>query len=621
MPTILETALQILAGSTLTPSVVFVWLWLRRQREPEYGWSALLGFSVTGYITCSVLEYRASDLSQYLAVFRWQPLFTSAVASCLLMLALGSHSKPSRRTRILVNTMASLAFLIGIARTIHPELTFQAVRLHSIELWKGIGRLQLLDGDASVYALPLWLFLIACAVTSYGVVRDSLKTSQNIRRTRILMYATIGLVASAVHDIFAVVHRFPWPYMTEPVFALIALMQAQRLSEDLFRSHSMRREMAARQEMFGLLFRSNPLACVITRQADGTILLANPRFMELMRADSEKEVIGRTSVEIGLWNDPEHRRQELLSQLGSEAVRHRGVWTRFDKSTLHVSHSVQKIHYDGVDCLLMMAEDIDQEARAEQALKEHVARTRDENAELERRVDQRTRDMQTALEELESFTYSVSHDLRSPLRAIDGFASALAEDHSRELGAVGNANIVRIRKATRRMSALIDDLLSLYRSSRVFVVRTDVDVSAIARDCLQKLSISNPERVVVDTVQENIKVHADAVLTGIAIEHLIQNAWKFTLRTTAPEIHIDSTVVDGAVWIRVRDNGAGFDMAHAGKLFGTFHRLHDAPEFEGNGIGLAIVKRVVTRHGGRIEVESRPGLGTEFRFCLEAGPE
>jgi light-regulated signal transduction histidine kinase (bacteriophytochrome) len=171
------------------------------------------------------------------------------------------------------------------------------------------------------------------------------------------------------------------------------------------------------------------------------------------------------------------------------------------------------------------------------------------------------------------------------------------------------------------MSALIDDLLSLYRSSRVFVVRTDVDVSAIARDCIQKLSIINPERVVVDTIQENIKVHADAVLTGIAIEHLIQNAWKFTLRTPAPEIHLDSTVVDGAVWIRVRDNGAGFDMAHAGKLFGTFHRLHDAPEFEGNGIGLAIVKRVVTRHGGRIEVESRPEIGTEFRFCLEAGPE
>jgi len=110
-------------------------------------------------------------------------------------------------------------------------------------------------------------------------------------------------------------------------------------------------------------------------------------------------------------------------------------------------------------------------------------------------------------------------------------------------------------------------------------------------------------------------------LTGIAINHLLQNAWKFTLRNPEPRIAVDSLVEDGATWVRVRDNGDGFDMAHANKLFGTFHRLHDAPEFEGNGIGLAIVKRVVTRHGGRIEVDSRPGVGTEFRFCLEAGPE
>ncbi|MEK7393544.1 MAG: hypothetical protein AAB214_13380, partial [Fibrobacterota bacterium] len=291
MPTILETALQILAGSTLTPSVVFLWLWLRHQQEPEYGWSALLGFSVTGYITCSVLEYHAVDFGQYMSVFQWQPLFTSSVASCVLMLAVGSHPRPSRRIRILVNTMASLAFLIGIARTIYPQLTFQATRLHSIELWNGIGRLQLLDGDASVFALPLWLFLLACVVTSYAVVRDGLKFGQNIRRNKILMYATIGLIVSAIHDIFAVVYRFPWPYLTEPVFALIALMQAQRLSEDLFRSHSLRREMAARLDMFALLFRSNPLACLISRQNDGTILLANPRFVELMRADSEASVI------------------------------------------------------------------------------------------------------------------------------------------------------------------------------------------------------------------------------------------------------------------------------------------------------------------------------------------
>jgi signal transduction histidine kinase len=617
MPNILETALQILAGATLTPSFVFLWIWIRRHRDPEYGWSALLGFAVSGYITCSVLEYHASNLEEYLAVYRWQPLFTSTVASSLLMLALCSHHRPSLRLRVLVRTLAALAFAVGIVRTAHPEMTFQAIRLSPLELKGGFGTLQLLEGTASVVAFPLWLFLLACVGTSYAIVRKSLKESRNLRRNKLLLYATVGLLVSAIHDILAISYRFPWPYLTEPVFALITLLQAHRLSEDLLQSHSMRLETAARLDMFSLLFHNNPLACLITRLSDGEILMANPHFVELIAAASEADVVGKSTTQLRIWKDPADRDRQLLSILVDGQGKLRTEWKRLDDSTLHVAHTVQRIVFQGDECLFVMTENVDTETRAELALKESESRARDLNTELEHRVEQRTRDMRAALDELESFTYSVSHDLRSPLRAIDGFASALAEDHSQDLGATGNANLVRIRKASRRMSALIDDLLSLYRSSRVFVFRTQVDVSKLSHELFRKLSTVYPERNVTWNIEEGLAIHADAVLTGIALEHLVQNAWKFTLRNPAAEIHIDSAMVDGSPWIRVRDNGVGFDMAHANKLFGTFHRLHDDPEFEGNGIGLAIVKRVVTRHGGKIEVDSQPGRGSEFRFCLD----
>jgi len=616
MPTILETALQMLAGASFAPSVVFLWFWLKQRHELEYFWSALLGFGATGYICCSVLEYSAPDLPSYLQVLRWQPMFSSLVPGCLLQLVLAHRKQASLRLKLGLHSLAGLVFVIGFVRVANPELTFRAVRLHPFDLAGGLGHLQLLEVQTTAWSIPIWVALFGSL--AIGLVVNNLVGRTDPHGKDPVLNASIAvLFIAAIHDTFAVALHFPWPYLTEPAMSMVTLLQARRLHTDLLHTQALRREMEARTEMFGLLFRQNPLACIVSRHEDGKILLANPRFIHLVAAESEKAILGRTSLEIGLWKDTAERENELLSLLKHGQGKCRTVWRRLDGSTVHVSHSVQKIQYEGTDCILVMAEDIEQEARAEMALRESEARTRDLNAELERRVDQRTRDMQAALDELESFTYSVSHDLRSPLRAIDGFALALVEDCSQDLGPAANANIVRIRKASKRMSALIDDLLSLYRSSRVFVARTNVDISSLADDLMRKLSKSHSDRNVHWTVQQGIAIHADAALTGIAMEHLLDNSWKFTLRAASPEIHIDTMVEDGKTWIRIRDNGEGFDMAHAGNLFRTFHRLHDEAEFEGNGIGLAIVKRVVTRHGGRIEVDSKPGAGSEFRFCLQ----
>lgn len=618
MPDFLETALQILAGASLTPSAVFLWFWLRHRKEPEYFWSSLLGISATAYITCSVFEYKASDLAAYLAVLRWQPLFSSLVPVCLLELVAGTRSGSPKWLKPSLHSWAVLVAFIGVVRVAIPDLTFQATSIHSTEMVGGFGRLQLLEVRTNPWSIPIWCALFASILFGFIATFLGEANEKTPARTRLLRVALALLLLAAIHDVLAISFRFPWPYFAEPTLSLVILLQAQRLVWDLLQSHSLRRGQATQLEMFELLFQQNPLACIVSRLDDGRILLANPRFVQLYGADSMATVQGRTSLEIGLWSDVEAREKELADCIDGDRAKFRTVWYRTGGVSMNVSVSVQRIRYQGADCLLTMAEDIDAEIRAQEALMESESRTRNLNAELEALVEMKTRDMRSALDELESFTYTVSHDLRSPLRAIDGFAQALIEDHGSALGTAGERKAVRIRNAARRMSALIDDLLSLYSASRVFLARTEVDLSGLSRDLLQKLSAAHPERSVEWIVQDGVHVLADAVLVGIALRHLLDNAWKFSARRATAVIEVSSRERNGRLWIAVRDNGEGFDMAHAANLFGTFQRLHEEPEFEGNGIGLALVKRIVQRHGGEIEVEAKPGAGAEFRFTFDA---
>lgn len=249
-------------------------------------------------------------------------------------------------------------------------------------------------------------------------------------------------------------------------------------------------------------------------------------------------------------------------------------------------------------------------------------RLRRAHDELDVRVRQRTaeletanRDLAAANRELEAFSYSVSHDLRAPLRSIDGFSKALLEDYAAKLDDEGRDDLRRVRAAAQRMGQLIDDLLKLSRVTRSEVRRAPVNLSALAGEILRSLAERDPARKVRVAIAPGLVVQGDGSLLQIALENLLGNAWKFTSRRAEASIEFGVTLADEPVFF-VRDDGAGFDMAHAPNLFGPFQRLHTDSEFPGMGIGLAIVQRIVLRHGGRVWAEGVPDRGAVFSFTL-----
>lgn len=234
---------------------------------------------------------------------------------------------------------------------------------------------------------------------------------------------------------------------------------------------------------------------------------------------------------------------------------------------------------------------------------------------LETLVRARTADLEAVNRELEAFSYSVSHDLRAPLRAIDGFSQALLEDNGEMLDAAGQDYLQRIRGAAQRMGALIDDLLQLSRVSRADLHDDQVDMSELAEGILRQLTLTDEQRLVKTTVTAGLTAIGDAQLLLIVLTNLLENAWKYTGMTAQPTIEFGMRREQGQNVYYVRDNGAGFDMRFAGKLFSPFQRLHGA-EFPGTGIGLATVRRIIRRHGGKIWAEASVGQGACFYFTL-----
>ena len=218
--------------------------------------------------------------------------------------------------------------------------------------------------------------------------------------------------------------------------------------------------------------------------------------------------------------------------------------------------------------------------------------------------------------ELESFSYSVSHDLRAPLRRIDGFSQAILEDCGSALDEEGKAYVQRIRESTKGMAQLIEDLMGLARVTREVMRPSDVDLTALAYRIAQRLQAETPGRKVRFVIQEGVQASGDARLLAVVLENLLGNAFKFTSKKEAAEIAFGSTKYKGHDAYFVRDDGAGFDMASAQKLFGAFQRLHAATDFEGTGIGLATVLRIIRRHGGRVWAEGKVDEGACIYFSL-----
>lgn len=352
------------------------------------------------------------------------------------------------------------------------------------------------------------------------------------------------------------------------------------------------------------------LAPVLIRDLNGRILFWNTGA-EQMYGWKAEEVLEKTTQAVLQTKFPrpiEEIKARLLAYGHWEGEL---VHTRRDgKHIVVASHWVlHKDQFDRPKVVLEVNNDITERRRAE----EEIRRL---NEELEQRVAERTAQLHALNRELEAFSYSVSHDLRAPLRHINGFSQALLEDYADSLDETGKMYLQEVRNASREMAQLIDDVLQLARVTRSEIRRESVDLSEMAHTIVAALQRAEAGRRVSMRIEEGLLANGDKRLLQIVLTNLLGNAWKFTSRRENVEINFAKKQTDSETIYFVRDNGAGFDMAYIDKLFGAFQRLHSAAEFEGTGIGLATVQRIINRHGGRVWAEGALNQGATFYFTL-----
>ena len=356
---------------------------------------------------------------------------------------------------------------------------------------------------------------------------------------------------------------------------------------------------------------------------EGKVVRANLAFLSLC-GRTEDQVVGPSFAT--LVDNAERFRQELLPELlQSGSTRDLPLDLVHGDGTLieaSLTASTVKVFSGEIDEVVIVARDLrefrrrmaaeilaDSEQKKAAALQEAEEKLRKLNAELEHRVAERTA-------ELEAFSYSVSHDLRTPLRAIDGFSRVLQEDHAGQLDSECRRLIEVIRRNAERMGTLIDDLLALCGIGRGELNLTEIQMSELAREAFEELEPEVPERTLQLDIEALPAAYGDRSMMRQVFVNLLSNAVKFTRPTPSPRIEIGHEQKDGEEIYYVRDNGVGFDGQYGHKLFGVFERLHPATEFEGTGVGLAIVHRIIQRHGGHVWAEGQPNRGASVFFTI-----
>ncbi len=355
----------------------------------------------------------------------------------------------------------------------------------------------------------------------------------------------------------------------------------------------------------------------------GEITFANPRVAELLGVSADRQV-GRSVGEFladgdgsGLLPRPENReRGSEPRRVELQAADGRRVSALLRSNALPDSP-------DGPSGTLVMLTDLTHRVQLERELATLRSAVEDRIPDRTRELAAANRKLSESVAEMEAFTYSVSHDLRGPLRALDGFSQAVIEDYGDRLDETGLEYLQRIRAASQRLGTLMDDLLALSRVGRESVRREEFDMEPMARAIMADLRSQEPDRAVEFSAEGDLEVEADPNLIGIALENLLANAFKFTRDRTPTRITLarcsigrESAAAPDTPTFEVRDNGVGFDPEFENKLFLPFQRLHPARDFQGNGIGLATVRRIIELHGGEVGAEGRPGQGASFHFSL-----
>ncbi|HKO88144.1 MAG TPA: PAS domain S-box protein [Burkholderiales bacterium] len=360
---------------------------------------------------------------------------------------------------------------------------------------------------------------------------------------------------------------------------------------------------------FARIFESTPAGVVLFRRDDESIVDVNPEACRIC-GFSRESIIGMKTRQLGaVLSTAAFDRATNLGLSQSWTVPEDFAFRAPDGRTGYLSMSASLFEYGAETLVLVFVQDITERRRAADEIRRL-------NETLEQRVRERTAELEAANRELESFSYSVSHDLRAPLRAMTGFSTILMDEHAAKLNGQAVELLSRVSAASQRMADLIDALLQLARVTRQQMERSEVDLSMMAQAVIKDLRDAEPERQVEIKIADGLRAHADPALIRSVLQNLLGNAWKYSAKKASTHIEFDCVEMDQERVFCIRDRGAGFDMRYAARLFGAFQRLHSPKEFEGTGIGLATVERIVRRHGGRIWAEAQPQQGAAFYFTL-----
>ncbi|MEM7106967.1 MAG: PAS domain S-box protein [Bacteroidota bacterium] len=383
-------------------------------------------------------------------------------------------------------------------------------------------------------------------------------------------------------------------------------------TEDVTEERELSNKIRQNEQRFRSVMRHSAIGMALV-STEGVFLDANEALTDILGYTNE-ELLQLSFQEITHPDDLEKDVANITAMLNHEIQTYEiikryfnrsgeMVWAQLNVSAAYTADTNER----QVQFFISQIQDVTQKIKIEEERK---------NAKelLEAQIKKRTIELKAANKELEAFSYSVSHDLRSPLRSINGFSQALLEDYQHSMDETAQEYLDRICKAANRMGALIDDLLALSRISRRELVIEDLNISAMAADTLNLMDINKQPEI---KIMPDMHMQGDRSLIAIALDNLIGNAIKYSSKEAHPKVEILSNTIEGEKMIIVRDNGVGFDMQHAKKLFGAFQRLHHKSDFEGTGIGLATVQRIINLHGGRIWAESKSGEGSTFYFTTQ----